>query len=937
MPSMGDGLMTEDQGGYQAEQSLPYDPEQRTESEVTSGFHGFLQRATQTVQENPWLEGQTDIDLANAGIDKAALPQNRPLTSEQANEKYAVPGYLRFNTAVAEGDAALQNQIARQKQWDETVMARTDPHVLWDIGASLAGSMTDPTNAALAFSGVPELAGEAIFGAAGEAAYDATQGVSKVGKLWNGVPQGVGRSLLAGSTFAAKDFALDYGTGHPTDFDMGQELANVAGFAVLHGAMHAGLNALGMFGSPALAPTEGLEGEKPTTLAPEAAAPAQAPEIGPGGPAAPAPTMPPGEPLIERPAAAPEAEAAPPPPAPGSHGGEQPDDVKLLNPDEKRGAFALAVDRASNDEDVDVGRLVSQAIEPPDLERLDEITAAANVESWRPLPDEAGLGGVAITTRGTEVPVRFGLVEMSDLTTSHGDDMGVNGAYPGELQPRERERAGAHARNLQLEKELNPKLLMGDVSAAAGAPIVSPYGVVESGNGRTIALRRSAATGTEGYQKYVAELQAQGFPVEGMRQPVLVRMRSEPMTGAARAGLAREMNADVTERMSPPEQAMADAQKMDPATMQALGQAEDIGARRRFARTFIERVAPDQIGEMVDQNGHLSATGERRIAAALVAKAYGDKGLVEALYDTAESTLKGIGRALTDAAPAWAAMRASMDRGETPGAFNLNDALVSAVQLVKAARDAKEGVGSYLAQQVTAQDIFTGRAVSQATEAFLHLFYRNDAFTQVRAADDVGEALKFYARWAMSPERQGGADIFGHEANADQAVAALRSAYAKKQLGWDERAGVQRAPGGTAGAGGEADRPVSDVREPGVEGLEPGDGGARSQGGGGAGEGGDGARGDGGQPDGERAGEPGRGGAGPGVPGEPGGEPGAEGPAAVNPAAAARIIAADPELQALQADLERATGKPIEYPPGRDPATLAEAVRAAAACLIGEL
>ena len=988
MPSLGDPLMTDEEGGYQGAQSLPYDPEQRADVEATEGFHQFVQRSTQTIREHPSFEqtlvGSTAQSIYQqeqlqhaAGLSTQApdvsLLQARPkMTSEDANAKYGVPGYLRFNQPVSEDDAALDNEMARRKQWEETVMARSDPHVLEDIGASLAGSMTDPTNLMLALSGAPELAGDMIFGRGAAAAADASQGVLKTGQLWNGVPAAVGRSAVAGLPFVAHDFALDYATGHGDDFDMQGELANIAGFAVLHGALHGALNAAGMFGRAPLAPTEGLEGEAPSTIPGEAAAPAGAPDIRPGGPIEPvpspepasAPTAPPGEPMMRPGAPEPQAEAAPTSP----HGGEQPDAVKALNPDEKRAGLVVSVDRVSNDEDVDTARLVSQAIERPGLDRLDEKAATTDVASWRPIPAEANLGDRAITTRGTEIPIKYGVVEMSDLTTSHGNDMAVNGQYPGELQPRERDRVGSQAKNLQLEKELNPKLLMGDVNAAAGAPIVSPGGVVESGNGRTIALRRSAETGTPAYQKYVAELQAQGFPIEGMRQPVLVRMRTEPMTGAARASLAGEMNADVTERMSAPEQAMADAQKMDPATMQALGQAEDIGARRRFARTFIERVAPDQIGDMVDQHGHLSGArarggraaggggargghgraGERRISAALVAKAYGDKGLVEALYDTAESTLRGIGKALTDAAPAWAAMRASMDRGEAPAALDLTDALTSAVHLVKNARDAKEGVGSFLAQRVASQDIFTGRAVSQAEEAFLHLFYRNEAFTQVRNADDVGEALKFYADWAMSPEHQG-ADIFGHEVNADQGLATLRAAIAKDQLGWDQRAGVQRAPGesvgepgpgGTGGGGGAPQRLGGDVREPVLEGGEPGDGGARQEGAGGADQGGAGARGDGGEPDGERAAEPERGAAGPGVPGEPGREPGAERAAAVNPAAARAIIASDPELAGLQAELDKIearTGQPIEYPPGRDPATIAEAVRAVATCLKGEL
>jgi hypothetical protein len=954
MSPIGDAGPTDAEGGYQAAQTLPMQQTQRWGQQLTSGFQTFVQRTAQTVEENPWLKDALAASTLESVREGEALTgaqpyQPRPtISSEAANQQYGVPGYLRFNQPVAEDDAALQNEMARNKQWSDTVMARTDPHLLSDIGFSLAGAMTDPTTAALMLSPVGEGLETAVFGerAAGAAA-DATRGVGKVGQLWNGVPQALGRSVVANLPYVAKDAALDYGTGHGDDFDMGQELANVAGFSVLHAGLHAGMNALGWFGTPRapLEPTEAAGGEAGVHVPGEPRPPPQAPEIGPGEPAA---VLPPAEaPTVEPGTPAPPAErAARPEPspaiAPTPSGPARPVEVDRLSPDEQRAAHVLAVTRAANDEPVDVARLVNQALDRPAVERLDEKGAITSVDSWRPIPEEARLGDRAITTRGREVPIKFGLVEMSDLVTSHGDDMEVNGQYPAELQPRERDRAGAHAKNLQLEKELNPKRLMGDVGAESGAPLVSPAGEVESGNGRTIALRRSAATGTAAYQRYVTELQAQGFPVEGMRQPVLVRMRTEPMTGAQRASLAHEMNADVTERMSAPEQAMADAQKMDPATMAALGDSEDIAARRRFSRTFIERVAPDQINEMVDQQGHLSAAGERRIAAALVAKAYGDKDLVEALYDSSENTLRGIGNALQGAAPIWAAMRASIERGETPAAFDLNPSLVSAVMLVKGARDAGEGVSKFIQMRLIEQDMFTGDSVSQATEALLRLFYRNEEFTQARGADKVAEVLRDYARYAMLPEHQGGADIFGHEASADESVAALRATYAKAQRGWDERAGVQRAPGessgGTAGLGGAAEGPGVRFREPGGEGNQPQDGGLHEPGGGGPDQGGAGARGDGGEPIGERAADAEAGGAGPAVSGESGREPAAA-EAAVNPATAARVIAADPELQALQRDLdgiEAETGEPIQYE-GHDPATLAEAVRAAATCLKGEL
>ena len=540
MSPIGDAGPTDAQGGYQAAQTLQLPYGQRLATEATSGFEGFLQRSTQTLQENPALNQavtagagmsiyqqealQQGLGARQAPADEGLLKPRKVITSEQANEEYGVGGYLRFNQPVAEEDAALQNEMARRKQWNDTVMARTDPSALFDFGANLVGAMTDPTTAMLMASPVGEGLETAIFGERAAAAADATQGVGKVGKLWNGVPVAVGRSVVANTPFVAKDFALDYGTGHGDDFDMGQELANVAGFSVLHGALHAGFNALGWFKSPRapLAPTEAAGGEGAITVPGEPRPPVEPPPGAPGaaierGPSlepAPAPTVDSSTPALARLEGPPQAEpgrAIPDTPS----GPSRPAEVDMLNPDEQRGAHVLAVSRAASDEPVDVARLVNQALDKPDLERLDEKAAQTDVESWRPIPEEARLGDRAITTRGREVPIKYGLIEMNDLVTSHGDDLERNGAYPAELQPRERERAGAHARNLQLEKELNPKLLMGDVNAAAGAPIVSPGGVVESGNGRTIALRRSAATGTARLPALRAGAAGAGLPGRG--------------------------------------------------------------------------------------------------------------------------------------------------------------------------------------------------------------------------------------------------------------------------------------------------------------------------------------------------------------------------------------------------------------------------------------
>lgn len=64
-------------------------------------------------------------------------------------------------------------------------------------------------------------------------------------------------------------------------------------------------------------------------------------------------------------------------------------------------------------------------------------------------------------------------------------------------------------------------------STASGAPIVSAEGVVESGNGRTMAIRKAYETGKgEAYKQWLNE---QGYDVSGMKNPVLVRERTTAM------------------------------------------------------------------------------------------------------------------------------------------------------------------------------------------------------------------------------------------------------------------------------------------------------------------------------------------------------------------------------------------------------------------------
>ncbi|MCC7059283.1 MAG: zeta toxin family protein, partial [Burkholderiaceae bacterium] len=129
-----------------------------------------------------------------------------------------------------------------------------------------------------------------------------------------------------------------------------------------------------------------------------------------------------------------------------------------------------------------------------------------------------------VTERGMRVPVRYRLVELDDLITSHTNDLTVNPAFPAELQPRDRTRASSQAQIARIANDIQPDLMAESPKASDGAPIIGPDGLVESGNARTIALRRAYGMGkADHYKAYLAE-NADRFgltpeQVAGFKQP----------------------------------------------------------------------------------------------------------------------------------------------------------------------------------------------------------------------------------------------------------------------------------------------------------------------------------------------------------------------------------------------------------------------------------
>ena len=152
-----------------------------------------------------------------------------------------------------------------------------------------------------------------------------------------------------------------------------------------------------------------------------------------------------------------------------------------------------------------------------------------------------GSADTAITDAGREVPVEYAVVEASDLVASQTDDGEINPDYPTDLPGvRGMPRSRMMRANL-LSQNLDPtRLDRSDQAASRGAPIIDADGVIESGNLRVLGLRMAYQQGLA--EPYRAHLAAQGYPVEGMQEPVLVRVRAQPLSAYDRLAFAMEAN-----------------------------------------------------------------------------------------------------------------------------------------------------------------------------------------------------------------------------------------------------------------------------------------------------------------------------------------------------------------------------------------------------------
>lgn len=343
------------------------------------------------------------------------------------------------------------------------------------------------------------------------------------------------------------------------------------------------------------------------------------------------------------------------------------------------------------------------------------------------------------------------VVSLDSLITSNKPSGEVNPDYDPNLQPRERSRAASEMQIDNMARNMQPEALTWDFHQLdKGAPIVGSDHMVESGNGRILALQRARDQYPDqwaNYQKTMqGELERAGIDpakAKGIRDPVLVRER---VTDVDRAEFAREANSAGVLQMSPLEKARNDARIISDTSLtnfmvgeeQSIDQALRAPANRAFVRNFVGSLPPNEAAALQRADGSLNRMGLWRVKAGMFSKTFpGESGdrLADTFFESVDHTTRNFENAIGDALPRLARVEGLIASGQRAPHLSLASDITAAIDMH--ARLKETGVS---ARNYVAQTSMFGRELTSSQERLLVHF--SDAS---RSRKTIRETLIRYA------------------------------------------------------------------------------------------------------------------------------------------------------------------------------------------------
>ena len=309
----------------------------------------------------------------------------------------------------------------------------------------------------------------------------------------------------------------------------------------------------------------------------------------------------------------------------------------------------------------------------------------------------------AKTAKGNKIKTQYALVDASNLITSHDPSNGkVNAKFPQELQPRDRSRSTSMQWVQKISKDIDPEQLGGSRRADSGAPIIGDDGIVESGNGRTMALLLAYQNGNaDDYRDWLEET-ASYFninpdEVSKMKQPILVRVRQSDVD---RAAFAVEANQDDKLGMTATEKAKADEARITPDLISKLKGDGDLTSLENadFIKGFLTSLGTNEAAQYITSNKRPTQSLIARVQAALFSKAYNDDRLLELTADTTDPEIKNILNGLNGSASEFIKMRQSdKDSGRDTG-DKATKTIIDAINIFKEVKEKGLTLENYLKQ-----------------------------------------------------------------------------------------------------------------------------------------------------------------------------------------------------------------------------------------------
>ncbi|MGR2670554.1 transglycosylase SLT domain-containing protein [Acinetobacter soli] len=370
---------------------------------------------------------------------------------------------------------------------------------------------------------------------------------------------------------------------------------------------------------------------------------------------------------------------------------------------------------------------------------------------------------------GSSYQFSYEIKDLNDLIASNDQLYGINPAYPAELQPRDRTREASRQQIEDMAADLKPEWLGESPMLSNGAPITGLDNVVESGNGRILAIGKAYENGrADAYREYVQNwANERGMDISGVNHPVLVRTR---LSDVNRVEFARLANQSDVAQMSASERARTDADRLPDASMLKTNSdgSLNIDSSMDFIRGFVDQLPQSERGAVITSDGRLSQEGKRRIESAIAQRAYDDPNLIARLAENIDDTSKNVLNALLRNAPNLAQLNDLVRQG---GRFENTIAqdLAQAAQKLYDLKANDVQVRDYLNQNQLIDD-----GLSDGARRFLEVFDQNS-----KSAKAISQSIadEIHAIESMGDPRQG--SLFG---DTPEGKAALDVIYSNPDM-----------------------------------------------------------------------------------------------------------------------------------------------------------